>query len=43
MNYTAENQLAEMLKELQSRNKAKAILLLGGYVLICCSYLLETV
>ena len=33
MNYTAENQLAEMLKELQSRNKAKAILLLGGYVL----------
>ena len=34
MNYTAENQLAEMLKELQSRNKAKAILLLGGYVLI---------
>ena len=34
MNYTVENQLAEMLKELQSRNKAKAILLLGGYVLI---------
>ena len=34
MNYTAENQLAEMLKELQSRNKAKAILLLGGYILI---------
>ena len=34
MNYTAENQMAEMLKELQSRNKAKAILLLGGYVLI---------
>ena len=34
MNYTAENQLAEMLKELQSRNKAKATLLLGGYVLI---------
>ena len=34
MNYTAENQLGEMLKELRSRNKAKAILLLGGYVLI---------
>ena len=34
MNYTAENQLAEMLKELQSRNKAKTIMLLRGYVLI---------
>ena len=34
MNYTAENQLAEMLKEFQSRSKAKAIPLLGGYLLI---------
>ena len=34
MNYTVENQLAEMLKEFQSRSKAKAIPLLGGYLLI---------
>ena len=34
MNYTVENQLAEMLKEFQSRSKAKAIALLGGFFLI---------
>ena len=34
MNYTAENQLAEMLKEFQSRSQAKAALVLGLYVLI---------
>ena len=31
---STENQLAEMLREFQSRSKAKAILILGGYVLI---------
>ena len=31
---STENQLAEMLKEFQSRSKAKAILLLSGYLLI---------
>ncbi|CAH3016597.1 unnamed protein product [Porites evermanni] len=34
MNYTLENQLAEMLKEFQSRSQAKAALVLGLYVLI---------
>ena len=31
---STENQLAEMLREFQSRSKTKAILLLGGFVLI---------
>ena len=31
---STENQLAEILREFQSRSKAKAILILGGYVLI---------
>ena len=34
MNYTLENQLAEMLKEFQSRSQAKSALVLGLYVLI---------
>ena len=34
MNHTVQNQLAEMLKEFQSRRKAKTVLVLGVYVLI---------
>ena len=34
MNYKAQNQLAEMLREFQSRSQAKAALVLGLYVLI---------